>query len=300
MNFTSLCGRMTEYKTLQYSFLSLHGTSAVLAIFGNSLVLVSIWRTARLHTPPNVLLAGLALSDLGVGGITQPARILQETANMKADCAMYKRSYSVMISSSRVFVAVSFVTLTSISVDRFLALRLHLRYQELVTFQRTAAVLTFIWSACIAVLVWAKLDVISATIFSHFIMLVCVFLTLLCYFRILKIVRRHHLQIQSQAISSLNVGQTLLNMARYQKSVFNMLYIVGFFMFSYFPWVVVVPVFFAVGKAVTTAIYICQTLLFLNSCLNPVLYCWRMREIRQSVKETLLTIFAYVIRCKNT
>ena len=143
---------------------------------------------------------------------------------------------------------------------------------------------------------WSIFAYTSALLFSNLTMFPCVMLTLFCYFRILKIVRRHHLQIQSQAVSSLNEGRIMQNFARYQKSVINMLYIVGFFLFSYIPWITSIVVFIAVGKPITTVIYVCQTLLFINSSLNPVLYCWRMQEIRQSMKETLSGIFALVIR----
>ena len=33
------------------------------------------------------------------------------------------------------------------------------------------------------------------------------------------------------------------------------------------------------------------TLVYLNSSLNPFLYCWKIREVRQAVKETLKQLF---------
>jgi len=30
-----------------------------------------------------------------------------------------------------------------------------------------------------------------------------------------------------------------------------------------------------------------ETLLLLNSSLNPILYCWRINELRQAVKDTV-------------
>ena len=29
------------------------------------------------------------------------------------------------------------------------------------------------------------------------------------------------------------------------------------------------------------------TLLYLNSSLNPIVYCWRIKEVRQALKETV-------------
>ena len=33
------------------------------------------------------------------------------------------------------------------------------------------------------------------------------------------------------------------------------------------------------------------TLVYLNSSLNPLLYCWKISEVRQAVKETLRQLF---------
>ena len=35
------------------------------------------------------------------------------------------------------------------------------------------------------------------------------------------------------------------------------------------------------------------TIVYLNSSLNPLLYCWRIREVRQAVKETLRQLFCW-------
>ena len=42
-----------------------------------------------------------------------------------------------------------------------------------------------------------------------------------------------------------------------------------------------------------TALYFTSvTLVYLNSSLNPLIYCWKMRHIRQTVMNILRTIFA--------
>ena len=35
------------------------------------------------------------------------------------------------------------------------------------------------------------------------------------------------------------------------------------------------------------------TIVYLNSSLNPFLYCWKIREVRQAVKETLRQLFCW-------
>ena len=65
MNWTVVCIKMAiNQRVLQHLFVILDSVSAIVSVVGNSLVLVTIWRTPRLHSASNVLLAGLALSDL--------------------------------------------------------------------------------------------------------------------------------------------------------------------------------------------------------------------------------------------
>lgn len=37
------------------------------------------------------------------------------------------------------------------------------------------------------------------------------------------------------------------------------------------------------------------TVVFINSCLNPFVYCWRIKEIRHAVKNTLRRITVKII-----
>jgi len=46
------------------------------ALVGNFAILVAIWKTPVLHSPANILLSSLAVSDFGAGLIAQPLIIL--------------------------------------------------------------------------------------------------------------------------------------------------------------------------------------------------------------------------------
>ena len=80
------------------------------------------------------LLLSLAFSDFGVGLFAQPFQTsLAVTLNR------------IMNISGSVFSTISFLGVVAVSVDRFLAVQLHLRYQELVTHKRVVVVVIFIW-----------------------------------------------------------------------------------------------------------------------------------------------------------
>ncbi len=45
---------------------------SITALFGNSAILLTIWKTSSLHSVANILLASLAISDFAVGLVVQP------------------------------------------------------------------------------------------------------------------------------------------------------------------------------------------------------------------------------------
>ena len=57
---------------------------------------------------------------------------------------------------SVLFCLISFFGVVAVSVDRFLAIHLHLRYQELVTHKRVVYVVILIWvfSVLISLMIW--------------------------------------------------------------------------------------------------------------------------------------------------
>jgi hypothetical protein len=112
--------------------------SAYTAIMLNILTMHAIRKTTSLPKPLKTLLLSLAVSDLSVGLLVQPLQIAW----------MVNPTYfplNVLNTITFVFIYTSFFTVVAISVDRFLAIHLHLRYQELVTHERVVVVVISIW-----------------------------------------------------------------------------------------------------------------------------------------------------------
>ena len=111
----------------------------LISIIGNSLVLVAILRTPSLRSPSTMFLCNLAVSDLLVGLVVQPVYIANELTN-----DLFNTLRNIMTFAA---CGASLLTVTAISVDRFLALHYHMRYPDLMTMQRamyTSATLWFI------------------------------------------------------------------------------------------------------------------------------------------------------------
>ena len=115
---------------------------SITATIGNLLVLVTIWRTPHLHSPSNTLLFGLALSDLCVGIVSEPLSVgfqavLFKNSGKINSCTLVNTRTLI----STFLTAVTLLTVTAMSVDRYLAIYLHLRYEQVVTENRARKVI---------------------------------------------------------------------------------------------------------------------------------------------------------------
>ena len=78
-----------------------------------------------------------------------------------------------------------------------------------------------------------------------------------------------------------------LQIKKYKKTVTSVLWVHLALLTCYRPFSIVSGMRAIVGDTFPVAEEFTATLVFFNSSLNPVLYCWRIREVRQAVKETI-------------
>ena len=259
------------------------------AILGNVVVIYSIWKTPSLHSPSNILLLGLAVCDFGVGITVQPFYIMYQSfyfANHLQTWLATMKVYNVL---ANLVCGVSFLTTTAVSIDRYMAIHLHLRYRELVTLRGTGVVLAVLWiiAAFVAsTLIWKP----NLTLFLvASVIVVCLFSTFGIYVRMFTVVRQHQRRIQGkQSQKTRNFGNT----KQLGKSAIGMFYICFVHFLCYVPYFVFL-ILRDMCKTTTFTILAteyAQTLIFLNSSLNPILYCWRLGEIRTAVKRSLASL----------
>ena len=103
------------------------------AILLNIVTIHAIRKTSSLPKPLRTLLLSLAVSDLGVGLFVQPFYI-----SLLAKWLQHRIPNCITIKVF-FFTTLSFFGVVAVTVDRFLAIHLHLRYQELVTHKRVLA-----------------------------------------------------------------------------------------------------------------------------------------------------------------
>ena len=192
----------------------------------------------------------------------------------------------------------SFFSVVAITVDRFLAIDLHLRYQELVTHKRVIAVVISIWviSAFLSLLFpAARLDWIPKKVLEIMfaaIDAVCFITTGFLHYKIYASVRHHTGHIQALQVQEEAQNREMKNAVRLRKTALATFYIYFLFLACYVP-------IFCVGLAKLfcgeTALirhlrYYVFTLMLSNSSLNPLIYSWKMRHIRHAVIDILRSV----------
>ena len=264
---------------------------AFTALLGNVLIIVALRKVTSLHPPSKLLFTCLANTDLCVGLISEPiyaSVYLMSKEQSKRYCHYFEIISNIL---AAMFCGVSLFTLTAISVDRLLALSLGPRYRHVVTLRRVRVLVVSLWLSCTAL---AMLFAYSFRI-SLSITFVLVFLgiatSIFCYSKIFVRLRHHQRQVQETVHQGQpNGGGIPLNIARYRKTVSTALWVQGTLLLCYLPFGIVISTFVVTGLS-TPALYfawdLAASLVLLNSTLNPFLYCWKMREVKQAVKDTI-------------
>lgn len=265
---------------------------AIVATMANLCILITIWRTSHLHTPSNILLFCLAVSDLGVGLLTQPLAVINTVAKIRGIISTACVTGAAAAVLSTYLCGVSLLSVTAVSVDRYLALYLHLRYKQLVTNKRVIALLVYTWLFVALVLLmwlWHPWLILGAGIAVGSI---CILITSGCFFRIYLILRYHFSQIRSQTrhkIENQASNEALINSTHYRKSVLGMFMVYVVLLFCYLPYLSVACVVVVQDINTTNRLLfeLTRTLVYANSAINPFIYCWRLHDIRTAVMQRL-------------
>ena len=266
---------------------------SITAFLGNTLILVALHKETSLHPPSKLLYRNLAITDLCVGIIVEPLYVAYWTSVVNKRWNICHYTSLAMGFWASTLCAVSLLTSAAISVDRLLALLLGLRYRQVVTLRRT----------CItAIGFWILPMVASSTLFwnspirswcQYMGTVLCLVTTIFAYTKIFFSLRHNQIHVQNHVAQGQPSQAITLNIARYRKAVYSTLWVQGTLVACYLPFGIVVAL--TPQQGMTLSVYLVRrftvSLLYLNSSLNPFLYCWKIREVRQAVKKTLRQLF---------
>ena len=275
-------------------FLSvLNSFLSMTAILGNILILIAFHRESSLHPPSKLLLRTLATTDLCAGLFSEPFTITYWMSEVNEHWNICRYALAASFITGYILGGASLFTLTTISVDRLLALLLGLRYRQVVTLKRTWVIVFTLWVACTAFsATWFWNSVI--TLWYGFIaILLCLITAIFSYTKIFVTLRHQQTQLQDHVQQPNQLNQ--LNILRYKEAVSSVIWLTLTLVACYLPYCIVAALRTQMGLSSTIFISLsyAQTLVMLNSSLNPILYCWKLEEVRQEVMNTIRQVLCH-------
>ncbi|CAH3152105.1 unnamed protein product [Porites evermanni] len=262
---------------------------SITAFLGNTLILVALHKDTSIHPPSKLLYRNLAITDLCVGIIVEPLYVAHWTSavNKRWDICYY--AHLTVYFAGVTLCSMSLITLTAISVDRLLALLLGLRYRQVVSLKRTRLIAIGGWIVSVVGGSTSFLNPLINSLYGYIVIAFCLVTTICAYTKIFMSLRHNQIHVQNHVVQGQSSQANTLNIARYRKAVYSALWVQVILVICYLPYCIAVAL--TPQGRLPLSTYLARqftvTLVFLNSSLNPFLYCWKITEVRQAVKETL-------------
>ena len=271
---------------------------AIPAILLNTLVIYTVVTRPRLQTNSNILLSCLAGTDLVSVLLIAPVAIsvqAKRLLNAGPFCSLEK-AYSIAI----VFTSIaSFFQVVLIGTDRYIAVRYSLRYQAIVTRERIRA--AQILSVVLAVVVGAQeifvalfyndknsysISIKILRVFNGLIYSSLVAITIFLYGCILREAQSQKKLMRSKQFSQREARRIQND----NKAARTLSFILIALILTYIP----LGVFYIqkrrsnIQPCAMSLMYSWGAVCFLSgSLLNPLVYCWRLKNIQQAFLEIM-------------
>ncbi|XP_054753282.1 octopamine receptor-like [Lytechinus pictus] len=293
----------------------IHTPLWILTVFGNSLVVLAVFRERNLRQPTYALIATLAVTDLIFPLFGYPPSIYAVIVENRYTCSIGTRKYFFVLTYT--CAAASFFHIIAITFERYIGVLKPLRYHDIVTMKRIVLLEVFIWLMSLligasAVLKPTGTDTMrpdckeagSSPTFSFvsFILLTLGFLVItLIYLHIYRIARGHWQDMEAEREKSFALGNKKSlrsdsqssNDARQFKATKTIGIIIVLFVICWLP--TATRYFFeGIGVSVlinwTTWIVVkrsSETFWLLNGAINPLVYARRNLRFRNAFKDII-------------
>ena len=258
----------------------------------NALVIMAVKTKRRLQTMHNILLASLAGTDLVVGIASQPAFIAREIFRLTDGSRfVYSKLYNMITQQAITTLCLaSLFHLVLISIERFVAMKYSLRYKTIVNTFRITVAVACSWLIAIAYYV-RKMTVRKVVHRSfklvHWLAGISLSVIIYCHISVYRVCRRHQIQIKSEQVSQEVTAKFLEEKKAWKTTGI----IIGGVSICYFLGFVTALATTIFPESLTQAFASLgpfrMSCFILNSLLNPIIYCWRSKTIRDGMMKLL-------------
>ncbi|XP_044222188.1 trace amine-associated receptor 13c-like [Thunnus albacares] len=294
------CRRSTSSGSEVVFRIILLSSFSLLTVALNLIVIISVSHFRQLHTPTNLLLFSLAVSDFLVGLVVMPGAFLQQTSCwFLGDFMCFLCHYiSFIITSSSVG------NMVLVSVDRYVAICDPLHYTTRITVRRVKLCVCLCWffSALFSIFLTKDeltqpgkynschgecvfvIDYISGLVDLVLTFIVPVTIIIILYMRVFVVAVSQARAMRSHiAAVTLQVSLTLTSKKSELKAARTLGILVVVFLICFCPYYCVS---LAGGDTSFTnpSAFFLGILYYLNSCLNPVIYALFYPWFRKAIK----------------
>ena len=260
----------------------------------NVLVILAVKSRPRLQSKPNILLACLAVTDAMNGLSAQPAFILATTLKLLRMTSYLRISVYYQNFASRVLYVCSALHLMLVTLERLVAIKFTMRYPYVVTNRNIKVAVIAFWIVCLCSEQAALItdQTIFTNAFTGLVLTSCVLFILVSYVILYRETRRHENKIKTGQLPQEEKERFL----RDRKALKTTVYVVGAVLLCLSPaaaWLLVSSFLRVVAEELWAQMTHDQlrktigptvrTFVYLNSLINPLIYCWRQKEMRKYV-----------------
>ena len=257
----------------------INGITCPFTFILNVLVIAAVKRRPRLQSNANIMLACLAVTDVLTGLTAQPLYAIWMTLKTLgiSNSALYL-VYELFFTT---LAPCSFLHLALVVLERLVAIKFPFRYHHIVTMRNIKLAVPFCWvygilycmvlqfgdNKFMMYYIWVALPFVSCFVFIIVSYLVLYFET-----------RRHQRRIKTQQLPREDVERYVTD----NRALKTTVYVVGSVSLCLVPMCLYYLLrAFGVHLVKESNRAMLRTFLMLNSFLNPLIYCWRQKEMRQ-------------------
>ncbi|XP_037536542.1 adenosine A2a receptor a [Nematolebias whitei] len=300
------CVTMTEELASSAIYIVLELLIALFSVLGNVLVCWAVCLNSNLQSITNFFVVSLAVADIAVGVLAIPFAIAISTGFCSNffGC-LFIACFVLVLTQNSIF------SLLAIAIDRYIAIKMPLRYNSLLTSQRAQGVITICWALSIIIgltpmMGWYKKELPKSTnnscspgfmrclfeevvdmeymvYFNFFACVLIPLLLMLAIYLCIFMAARHQLRlIKMEVVYGEKSRSTLQKEIQVAKSL---AIIVGLFAVCWLPLHIINCFNLFCPQCQRPPLWVMYVAIILshaNSVINPFIYAYRIREFQKT------------------
>ena len=299
-----MCGENTEYSSNLLPVCVINSILSAVTIFGNSMILLAIFKTPGLRTNSNFFIASLAVADFFVGLVMNPLYAVK--AGMAVDVNSHPLTIAAAVITLQTLTATTY-NLCCVSIDRYLAIVAVFRYESYVTTERCLRFIGLVW-VCSFIVPLPRLFITEFHALPRLwlVSYIVVFIVPLsgisfCYFHIYKTASAQARRIACEHIVD---RREAVKIRKNRKATWTAALVIGACFVLWFPscilsFVQALTSDECLKHRIDSSIWFwVDTLAFASSALNPWIYFLRSREFKQALRRIVVQSGVYCMICK--